>query len=103
MSLVDRRADTTGLVAKCLTDLRAPSKVRLSLEDLIRFRIMMIAAGYDGGNDAAERRDDPAFKLALERDPETGAALCSQSKTSRMENLADTRALIRMAHEIMRF
>ena len=64
---------------------------------------MMIAAGYEDGNDANDLRDDPAFKLALERDPETGAALCSQPTISRMENLTDTRALIRMAHEMVRF
>ena len=100
---IEREADLAGLVAKCLTDLREPGKVRHSLEDIIRFRIMMIAAGYEDGNDATELRGDPAFKLALERDPETGAALCSQPTISRMENLADTRALIRMAHEMVRF
>ena len=64
---------------------------------------MMIAAGYEDGNDANDLREDPAFKLALERDPDTGAALCSQPTISRMENLADTRALIRMSHEMVRF
>ena len=100
---VERRHDLAGLVASCLTDLREPGKVRHSLQDIVRFRIMMIAAGYEDGNDANDLRDDPAFKLALERDPETGAALCSQPTISRMENLADTRALIRMAHEMVRF
>jgi hypothetical protein len=100
---VERRHDLAGLVASCLTDLREPGKVRHSLADIIRFRIMMITAGYEDGNDAADLRDDPAFKLALERVPETGAALCSQPTISRMENLADTRALIRMAHEMVRF
>jgi len=100
---VERRHDLAGLVASCLTDLREPGKVRHSLDDIIRFRIMMIAAGYEDGNDATELRDDPAFKLALERGPETGAALCSQPTISRMENLADTRALIRMALEMVRF
>ena len=100
---VERRADLAGVVARCLPDPREPVKVRHSLEDIIRFRIMMIAAGYEDGNDAADLRDDPAFKLALERDPETGAALCSQPTISRMENLADRRALIRMAHEMVRF
>jgi len=53
---IDRRADLAGLVAKCLTNPRAPGKVRHSLEDIIRFRIMMIAAGYEDGNDADELR-----------------------------------------------
>ncbi len=100
---VERRHDLADVVASCLTDPRDPGKVRHSLEDIIRFRIMMIAAGYEDGNDAGELRHDPGFKLALERGPETGAALCSQPTISRMENLADTRALIRMGHEMVRF
>jgi hypothetical protein len=100
---VERQHGLAGLVASCLTDLRDPNKTQHSLAEIARFRIMMIAAGYEDGNDAAELRHDPAFKLALERDPETGAALCSQPTISRMENLADTRDLVRMAHEMVRF
>ena len=74
---VERRADPAGVIARCLPDPREPGKVRHSLEDIIRFRIMMIAAGYEDCNDAGDLRNDPAFKLALERGPETGAALCS--------------------------
>lgn len=72
---VERRHGLAGLVASRLTDLREPGKVRHSLQDIIRFRIMMIAAGYEDGNDANDLRVDPAFKLALERDPETGAVI----------------------------
>ena len=100
---IERRNGLAGLLAPCLEDLRDPSKVHHGLDEIIRFRILMIAAGYEDGNDAADLRDDPAFKLALERDPETRATLCSQPTISRMENLADTRALIRMAHEMVRF
>ena len=100
---IERRNGLAGLVASCLEDLRDPSKVRHGLAEIIRFRIMMIAAGYEYGNDAGNLRRDPSFKLALERGPETGAALCSQPTISRMENLADTRALIRMGHEMVRF
>ncbi len=53
---VERRHDMPGLLSSCLTDLRDPEKVRHSLEDIIRFRIMMIAAGYEDGNDAADPR-----------------------------------------------
>lgn len=100
---VERQHGLAGLVASCLTDRRDPNKTRHSLDDIARFRILMIAAGYEDGNDAADLRHDPSFKLALERDPQTGAALCSQPTISRMENLADTRALIRMAQEMVRF
>jgi hypothetical protein len=100
---IERRNGLAGLLASCLEDLRDPSKVQHGLAEIIRFRIMMIAAGYEDGNDAGNLRHDPGFKLALERGPETGAALCSQPTISRMENLADTRALIRMGHEMVRF
>ncbi|MFZ3585559.1 transposase, partial [Loktanella sp. DJP18] len=100
---VERRHDLAGLLASCLTDLRDPGKVRHSLGEIIRFRIMMIAAGYEDGNDASDLRHDPSFKIALERHPETGAALCSQPTISRMENLPGIRDLIRMGREMVRF
>ena len=100
---VERRHDMAGLLSSRLTDLRDPGKVRHSLEDIIRFRIMMIAAGYEDGNDAADPRHDPSFRIALERNPETGAALCSQPTIARMENLPDVRDLIRMARSMVRF
>ncbi|EDM69911.1 transposase, IS4 [Roseobacter sp. AzwK-3b] len=72
---VKRRANLAGLVAKCLPDPREPGKERHSLEDIIPFRIMMIAAGYEDGKDADDLRDEPSFKLTLERARETGAVL----------------------------
>ena len=84
------RKKTRGCNRAVTEDLRDPSKVQHGLAEIIRFRIMMIAAGYEDGNDAGNLRHDPGFKLALERGPETGAALCSQPTISRMENLADT-------------
>jgi len=99
---IDRKAGLAQHLASCMVDPRDPAKVQHSLADIIRFRIMMIAAGYEG-NDAASLRHDPSFKIALERNPEPGAALCSQPTISRMENLPDTRALIRMSAEMVRF
>jgi hypothetical protein len=93
---IERKAGLAQRLADCLSD---PAKVQHVLDDIIRFRIMMIAAGYEDGNDADDLRYDPGFKLALERGPETGAALCSQPTISRTENLADPHALIRMGRE----
>ena len=71
------------MLASGLADPRDRSKIQHSLEGIIRFR-MMIGAGYEDGNDAADLRHDPSFKIALERNPEAGAALCSQPTISRM-------------------
>src|SRR3712207_3087391 len=63
---------------------------------MIRFRILLIAAGYPDANDCDAQRADPAFKLAVGRLPESGADLCSQPTMSRLGNLPGPTALKRM-------
>jgi hypothetical protein len=63
---------------------------------MIRFRALMIAAGYEDANDCDALRDDPAFKMAVGRLPESGVRLCSQPTMSRLENLPTSTALKRM-------
>lgn len=82
-------------LAACIDDPRRPERTRHGLDEIIRFRMPMIAAGYEDANDAERLRGDPLFKLALDRLPEQ-ADLCSQSTISRFENLPDARALLRM-------
>jgi len=45
---VERQHGLAGLVASCLTDERDPNKTRHSLDDIARFRILMIAASGGG-------------------------------------------------------
>src|SRR3712207_6819888 len=73
---------------------------RSALAAILRFRMLLIAAGYEDGNDADGLRHDPVFKLALDQLPD-GAALCSQPTISRLENLPDVRALLRMARAMV--
>jgi hypothetical protein len=70
--------------------------VRHTLAEMIRYRALLIAAGYPDGNDCDALRSDPAFKMAVGRLPESGADLCSQPTISRLENLPGTTALKRM-------
>ena len=71
-----------------------------TLADIIRFRLLMIAAGYENGNDATGLRTDPVFKMALERLP-SERDLCSQSTISRLENLPDARTLLRLGRALV--
>jgi hypothetical protein len=75
-------------------------KVVHRLAEIIRFRILMIAAGYEDGNDADTLRRDSMFKLALDRLP-SDEELCSQSTISRLENLPDVRALLRLGRALV--
>ena len=97
---VERRLGLSDRLAGCLRDPRMPERTRHNLADIIRFRMLMIACGYEDGNDADSLRRDPAFKMALERLP-SDAELCSQSTISRLENLPDTKALLRMGREMI--
>ena len=53
---IERKAGLSQRLADCLSDPRDPAKVQHILCDIIRFRVMMIAAGYEDGNDAASLR-----------------------------------------------
>jgi hypothetical protein len=94
------RAPASDRLAACLKDPRAPEKVVHRLAEIIRFRMLMIAAGYEGGNDADTLRRDAMFKLALDRLP-SDEELCSQSTISRLENLPDVRALLRLGRALI--
>ena len=97
---IERRLGVADRLAGCLRDPRMPEKVVHRLAEIIRFRMLMIAAGYEDGNDANTLRRDPMFKLALDRLP-SGEELCSQSTVSRLENLPDLRALLRLGRALV--
>ena len=63
--------------------------------------MFQIAAGYEDANDANTLRDDPIFKLLLDRLPETGSSLASQPTLSRFENRVSRPELYRMALELL--
>jgi len=97
---VEQRLGIARRLAACICDPRAPERIMHGLDEIIRFRMLMIAAGYEDGNDADALRGDPMFKLAMERLPEH-ADLCSQSTISRTENQPDARALLRIGRAMV--
>jgi hypothetical protein len=97
---VEQRLRVADRMAGCIADPRAPDQITHTLADIIRFRLLMIAAGYEDGNDADSLRSDPMFKMALNLTP-SERELCSQSTISRLENLPDVRALLRMGRAMV--
>ena len=97
---VEQRLRVADRLAACMVDPRAPDLITHSLADVIRFRLLMIGAGYEDGNDASFLRGDPMFKMALDLSP-SDRELCSQSTISRLENLPDARALLRMGRAMV--
>jgi hypothetical protein len=96
LAAIEQRLGIAERLADCIEDRRAPERVRHTLAEMIRYRALLIAAGYPDGNDCDALKSDPAFKMAVGRLPESGADLCSQPTISRLENLPGPTALKRM-------
>jgi len=97
---VEQRLRVAECMAACIIDPRAPVQIMHTLSDIIRFRLLMIAAGYEDGNDANSLGVDPVFKIAHDLSP-SDRDLCSQSTISRLETLPDARALLRMGRAMV--
>jgi Transposase DDE domain group 1 len=97
---IEQRLGLAHRLAAPIADPREPAQVVHPTEEIVRFRMLMIAAGYEDGNDADVLRHDPMFKLAMGRLP-TSAPLCSQSTISRLENRPDKRTLLRMGYALI--
>jgi hypothetical protein len=93
---IERRLGLAERLARCIADPRMPERVHHTVVDMIRFRVLLIAAGYPDANDCDTLRADPAFKMAVGRAPESGRDLCSQPTMCRLENLPSATALKRM-------
>jgi hypothetical protein len=96
----EQRLGVAERLAGCIADPRAQNQVVHGLADIIRFRILMIAACYEDGNDASSLRSDPAFKLAQGALP-SGPDFASRPTISRLENLPDPRSLLRMGQTLV--
>jgi hypothetical protein len=83
---VERRLGIAARLAACLNDRRDRDRIDHTVEEMLRLRMFAIAAGYEDANDCDKLRDDPVFKMAVGRAPDSGKALCSQPTMSRLEN-----------------
>lgn len=92
----DRRLGLTRMLASCVQDRRDPSRISHAVEEMLLFRMMAIACGHEDADDCDALRDDPLFKLAAGRLPESGAPLCSQPTMSRFENMPNKTGAARM-------
>lgn len=92
---VEKQLRVADRLAACLVDPRAADQITHTLPDIIRFRLLMIAAGYEDGNHVRALRFDPIFNIVPDLSP-SQYELCSQSTISRPENLPDARSLLAM-------
>ena len=93
---VEQRLGMAARLAACVTDHRDPNRIDHTLVEMLRLRMFAIAAGYEDANDCTTLRQDPVFKMAIGRTPESGEPLCSQPTMSRLENTPSRTEIARM-------
>jgi hypothetical protein len=75
LSAIERRLGIADRLASCLADRAILDRALHGLAEMIRYRALLIAAGYPDSNDCDVLRCEPAFKMAVGRLPESGADL----------------------------
>ena len=98
---LDEKLGLTSGLSACIVDCRQKSKVKQTVQDMLRQRIFGIACGYEDCNDFDTLCSDPLFKLAADRRPATDSDLASQPTLSRLENSITTSDLRKMSERIM--
>jgi hypothetical protein len=102
MARADQKVRLVEQLAAQICDTRDQSKVRHSIQDLLRERIFALCAGYEDANDLDTLKSDPALLLACGKHVGEGEALASQPTMSRLENRVDSKDLFCLAQELAR-
>jgi len=92
----DRQIGLIDALTEAILDSRDQRYVKHELRTLLTQRINQIACGYEDADDCDVLREDPAFKMAAGRCPETDRDLASQPTISRLENQVTRKDLYRI-------
>jgi hypothetical protein len=76
---IERRLGLAERLARCLADPRSPERVHHTIAEMIRFRVLLIAAGYPDGSDCDALRTDPASSWPSAARPRA-ARICAPSR-----------------------
>jgi hypothetical protein len=101
LAAVERDLGIAERFAGLIADPRNPAFITHSVADILRARMLAIACGYEDADDLDYLRDDPGFKLACGRLPDSGANLCSQPTVSRWENAPTLREVIKLTYAMV--
>lgn len=101
LAAVERELGIAERFAGLIADPRNPALITHSVADILRARMLAISCGYEDADDLDHLRDDPGFKLACGRLPDSGADLCSQPTVSRWENAPSLREVIKLTYAMV--
>jgi hypothetical protein len=97
---VDERLGLCARLAPLLVDRRDPRLVQHPRLEQLRQRVLQIAMGYEDQNDATALRNDPAWKVACDRNVDEPDALSSQPSLSRFEHAMTAKAVVALTRAL---
>jgi len=101
LALAEKKVGVIERLARLFPDERDQDRGTHPLGSILGARVFAIGCGYEDGNDLDRLREDPAFKLACGRLPDSGLDLCSQPTISRLENAPALRDVIRLTYALI--
>lgn len=102
LAQADRKLGLSKALAETIVDTRDQAKIAHPVVDLVRERTLAIAMGYEDANDLDSLSDDPALRASCGRGFAPEDRLASQPTISRLENMVDSRDLLRIAKALGR-
>lgn len=100
LGAIDRKTKLTEILCAALSDARDPSRVQHPHINLLRQRVLSIAAGYPDGNDAKHIGDDPVMKIVCTGKSRPARSLASQPTLSRFENSVTARDAVQLGRAL---
>jgi len=97
----ERKLGVCRRLAEAMPDRRDRDRIRHAMFEMVMARASAIACGHKDAIDLDRLRHDPLMKLAVGRCPDSGAALCSQSTISRLENAPSKTEAARLAAALL--
>ena len=97
----ERKLGVCRRLAEAMPDRRDRDRIRHAMFEMVMARASAIACGHKDAIDLDRLRHDPLMKLAVGRRPDSGAALCSQSTISRLENAPSKTEAARLAAALL--
>ncbi len=97
---LDEKLGLCAKLAPMLSDRRDPRFIQHSRLEQLRQRVFQIAMGYEDQNDATSLRQDPAWKVACDRNVDEVDALSSQPSLSRFEHAMTARAVVALTRAL---
>ena len=102
LSGVDRQIGLTQRLTAALVDTRHASYITPTYRDILTQRIYQIGCDYEDGNDANALRNNPMFRLGVDRLPfDERRSLASASTISRFEHAVSSKDIYRLSQALV--